>query len=429
MSFNNFTSSVKLNKIQTYNNVNNNANAVFKNTFYDDIEEINYNEYANINYDSINLNESIQKAIENGAMEEEKNWYDVPLTFLASAGNTVMGVAEGILEFGEDIFDAACWVSTISRSWVPLLVDVGTGIFTGDWNFSTTGAYFNEAASFIGRDLVDEGFDKLYQTQFFSSMEDNAGAAFKREGGVVYGIAKSTAYYATATAVSSVIPVNPALAKGLTFGVSKFGDAIEGGLKKVTTNEDGTKRQASAWDLARETIVAGAKGAVEGGIMAGATKIGATGKDIKDLSKSLGLGNDFIKFVDGVTNVKSVALKATKPLANELIGLINGEEFNVKEVLIDSAAVVASESFAIGMKSFNSKISIKSDPSTPNNAKIIEGNQLLENSETSTEGSNIISEFFKTTKSAVVEGVNKGIEKAEKEGVKAAIDGIVSIVD
>ena len=41
MSFNNFSSGIKLNNVKTYNNVSNTSNTTFKNTFYSDIEEVN----------------------------------------------------------------------------------------------------------------------------------------------------------------------------------------------------------------------------------------------------------------------------------------------------------------------------------------------------------------------------------------------------
>lgn len=50
MSFNDFSSSVKLDNIKTYNGVNTSSINTFKNPFYSDIKDIDYSQYEEIDY-------------------------------------------------------------------------------------------------------------------------------------------------------------------------------------------------------------------------------------------------------------------------------------------------------------------------------------------------------------------------------------------
>ena len=407
MSFNNFSSSVKLNNIKAYGGVNTTSNDAFKRQVYSDIEEIDYGSYEEVDYNSINLQAGIENAIEK---RNEKEWYeyvgdglewyiDKKIQGYCSLANTAMGFVEGVLEFGEDIVDAGAWIGTILTAKGPILADIGTGILTGDWDFSNTGAHFNKTASFVREEWVDTAFDYLYEEGPLKYVEDGAGKAFKRDGGFVYGISESAGKYAATIAVSTVIPGGPVLAKGLAFGVTKFGDAIEDGVQKVTTNEDGSAKEASVLDFARETLVAGAKGTVEGTVMAGATKLSGMG-----MVKS------------------SIGLKAIKPMANELIGVVNGEEFNVNEVLVDTAAVVVSEMVALKLKPYNPKVKFETNSSAP-----AATSQSIKSAGGFTSSNNDTKVFANSLKKAVAEGINKGIEKSEKETVKKGIDSLVSI--
>lgn len=416
MSFNSFGTAVKLKSVQTYDNINTKPKTVFKDQFYSSFKNQDYSQYEEIDYNSIDL----QKVTE--TPENYKEWYDIvteqykkskqkELSIYASMINTTIGFCEGILEFGEDIVDAACWISTISNTGPFLFADLATGIFTGEWDLSNTSAYWNWSTSIISTDLVGETFDYLYDKGPLKYVEDASYGAFKREGGVVYGISKSSGYYATACAVSSVIPgLNPATAKGLTFGMSKLGDSLESSFSKITTDDLGNKKQASLKELGKASAISIAKGVVEGGIMASA-------ESFKALSKAKAYSN-LIK------EAGTIGIKSFKPLANELVGIANGEDFNTKEVLIDTAAVIVSETVNIGYKKIL-------DISSQKLSNIKLGKSANTNITQSEASKNILKEMQNIQKYNFIKSFaselflsSKGSEKAMKETVKTAIDQV-----
>lgn len=405
MSFNNFSSSVKLGNIKSYSVKN--TNDTFKNSFYTNTENIDYTVYEDIDYNVIDL----QKGIEEALKEPAPELLDSIGSFFASAANTVMGFAEGILQFGEDILDAACWVGAVANSWPNLLYDLGSGIFTGDWDFSSTTQHLNTAAEFISVDLVDEAYDWLYEEGPFKAIEEASFPAFKRDGGVVYGISKSSGYYAAATVTSNLIApgVGPVMAKGLSFGVSKFGNSVESGLNDIKTNDDGTKREASLLEMAGVTATSAVKGTVEGGIMGGAEKLKLLGK-AKELS-------------DGKIFLEQTALKMTKPLASEVIELVEGDEFSWEDVAIETTAVAISETvnFGVGKLNTNIKSNLKSNSKAPSVSQ--ESVSAQENWQP-TSDSKSTSQFLDATKT----GLEKAGEKALKEGVKDRTRAIFATV-
>ena len=115
MSFNNFSSSVKLNNIKAYNSVNTNTNDAFKKQVYSDIEEIDYGSYEEIDYNSIDLQEGIENAIEK---RNEKEWYEV---VGATACVTVNSITSGILKLSEYADDGLTWLGGMAVSGVARL--------------------------------------------------------------------------------------------------------------------------------------------------------------------------------------------------------------------------------------------------------------------------------------------------------------------
>lgn len=138
MSFNNFSSSVKLGNIKSYSVKN--TNDTFKNSFYTNTENIDYTVYEDIDYNAINLEEGIEKA------QQLSDWD----AFWADAGATVatfaFSVVEGFINVGEGLIDGTIYsvaktlqVFGVDDKWAEDIIayDVSGELY--DWAVDATG--------------------------------------------------------------------------------------------------------------------------------------------------------------------------------------------------------------------------------------------------------------------------------------------------
>lgn len=153
------STAIKLNSVKSYNVKANNANNVFKNKFYSDskIDSDNYYKYEDIDYNKINLEESIEKA---KSLDQEE-WYESAFNVLKTIrdyGVTFQtSLTFGALELVENVGDALIMAGGAIASGVvsiwdedkALEIKESTGnVVAYDW----TEALYDEAIKFQGVD-------------------------------------------------------------------------------------------------------------------------------------------------------------------------------------------------------------------------------------------------------------------------------------
>ena len=209
------SSGIKLGNITTFNNTKNVASNVFKNKFYDDIEDIDYSKYEDVDYNVIDLEKGIKEAEKN----EKKGFWENIGHVLASTGATILvgftSLLSGIADVGESIVDGgAGLVATI-------------GDLCG---CDTTGI-----KEFVARDLVSEANNALYgEGGFLSGV--NKASYMKYDSAVAQGIrnvTKDVTKIAAATALSAVPGAGPFLVAGVGF-LDGYGEAAENTWKNGT---------------------------------------------------------------------------------------------------------------------------------------------------------------------------------------------------
>lgn len=203
MSFDNFVSSVKLNNIKTYNNINNTAVNTFQNTFYSDIKKIDYNKYEDIDYNQIDLEKGIEEAKEQA---DDQPWYKTIYDYTATIS---CSFSWGVLEVVENIGDGLIMLGSASLANYASVVDSIFGTDYADQIKETT-------SNMIAYDWTEAGYN-FQMKNLGVSEEISQGLAHTIAGGV----GTTTGYVAL-----SLIPGGAAVT-ATTGALSAAGSAAE----------------------------------------------------------------------------------------------------------------------------------------------------------------------------------------------------------
>ena len=216
MGFNNIGGTVKLNNIKTFNNAGS-KNNVFKTQFYDDVDKIDYaTPYTEINYNEVNIDanekdngltaQDVANLYAQSQMQQTQIEQEMYRQIACDAVNTFMGLAEGLMSFGEGIVDTGALIVGVGGTILTGITDIFVnGLIFGDWDFDATSSLWKDGIMpFVGTNYTDKTFSAIYETEFMQGIEADAHSVFKRDGGVVYEISKGVGYYTGMIALSTV---------------------------------------------------------------------------------------------------------------------------------------------------------------------------------------------------------------------------------
>ena len=277
MSFNNFSSGVKLNNIKAYSGVNTANNEAFKKQVYSDIEEIDYGSYEEIDYNAIDL----QKGIE--AEKNEKEWYEVAG---ATACVTATSIVSGVLKISEAASDGLTWLGGMAVSGVARLF--GQKKFAEKFEEMTMDE--------IARDKVGEMNEFFYEnTELGKAIND--ASALKYDSELAQGIQNVTTEAviiagATAATVVTGGAAAPLFAAGFVVGA---GQSAEKNYQDVENRD--------FWKDSAEIAVDGT---------------------IKGLS-TMAYGKAGATAVNGVKSLGKLGLSGAKEIGKQALGSISKE--------------------------------------------------------------------------------------------------------
>lgn len=467
--------------VNTFSNVGGNNKNTFKLTSYDDIGEIDYSQYApvqqNVDFSVAAGNLGFTKA----QLKEIYTWKDFTLDLIgfhekiqnfwtrtaATVGNLTVSLVEGLVSFAEAIVDCAALlvggVATIGTG----LWDLGVGIFTGNWDWSATGAMWKKGfMPFVGFDATSVAFDWVYEKTPMKQVNE-AAWEWGQRGGTAYSIGKGVGYYTGVIAVSAFTAGAAGVATSATTQVAGVavnttslftGGFMAAGKMAQSTQSGYNQLVASGEDITMGDIgtVLG-KSAVKGIIDGGTYIFGANVTSIPGVKNAMNTiinkipksSNEVVNKVVGDVVKKEIqaVAKSTKALTSETANWLMGEEFSWLDVAKDAGATFISENAAIAFGSIKTFASSASNTKVSTEAVMAE-NPLKDNSDlsklvsqaaatdtpakdSSTWLKNLIDNIKSTeTGKNIVQSVNKGsekgVEKMIKEVTKEVYEGVLS---
>lgn len=429
------STAIKLNSVKSYNVKANNANNVFKNKFYSDskIDSDNYYKYEDIDYNKINLEESIEKVVKyeektNKILNTINEFIEFRKKMFYSSINLALGFTKGIVSFAETLLKGCVVISGTINSLGTGLFDIGRGLFTGNWDFSETKSLWTkQIIPAISTDYTQKGFDYLYENGPLKYVNDNS-FGFAKTDGVLYGVSESVGYY-TGLVVATTLTCG---ATGVAAGTTAA-NLIQGGLmagatlgKETTKNFSKVQEQAAeegreiTWsEIGTSLGKSAGKAIIEGGIMATA---GAAGKS--DVIKNSKFASKVGKKLAG--DLVSTGIKATKPLISEVYtSAIDNKSIDWKKVGVDTAATIISEGVNIGIKGAKGNYRVPSNSVNSEVKKDIDS--LRQPNSTSSEGQKVQTDFNKNMQKSkfIVGTLKKSEEKAIKEISKKAVKEVL----
>lgn len=347
------SAAIKLNSVKSYNVKVNNSNNVFKNKFYSDskIDSDNYYKYEDIDYNKINLEESIEKA---KSLDQEE-WYESAFNVLKTIrdyGVTFQtSLTFGVLELVENVGDALIMAGGAVASGVvsiwdedkALEIKEGTGnVVAYDW----TEALYDKAIKFQG---VDQDIAHSWVHTAGSMVGTTAayialscvpgGAAVTATVGAVTAVGS-----ASEMALNSGANFDQAFTCGAVAGV--IGAASGGALNKVQTLAGGAKSvvQVSGYTALGSAV------AVTEPVINTTSQYLIYGKDIKDengkqiydgyfdyYNKSGGLLQTSIAAVVGGVSTGAKATQGYRKYKIEFDNYVNNNSIEVLEAIPDQS--------------------------------------------------------------------------------------------
>lgn len=221
MSFDNFSSSVKLNTFNVYKNVNTSFNNPFKNTFYSDVEQIDYSDYTQPNSDAINLQKGLDTPLEESSDSAKSAAWNKLLDIAETTGATAVtffaSAVEGIADVGESIVDGAVQVVGGIVSYIVKQFDEDAG-----------NAMQEDIQEFVSTDWTGKGYDAFVNAV---GIEEEIAYGFAHTAGNLVG---QVAGYA---AISMIPGAGPALTAAIG-GSAAAGSAAEAAYANGATFDE-----------------------------------------------------------------------------------------------------------------------------------------------------------------------------------------------
>ena len=298
MSFNSFSSAVKLNGIKTYNGVNKATNDSFKNQFYSDIKNIDYSQYEEIDYNVFDLEKGIEKAKEKAS---EQPWYKTAFDYTQTIRASFTW---GVLEVVENIGDG--------------LIMAGGAIAAG-----VVGIFDKEAAQ-----SIKDGTQNIVQYDWteagYQAEMKALGVSEEIANGMAHTIAGGAGTMAGYVALS-LIPGGAAVT-ATAGALSAAGSAADMAFKNGATYE--------------EALTVSAVSAVAGGISGGAlNKLGVAAKGAQSIGQVAGYAaaGAAVAMTEPVINSTAEYLTYGKDMVDE-----NGNKVyeNFGDYYVDSGGLV-----------------------------------------------------------------------------------------
>lgn len=300
----------------------------------------------------------------------------------ATVANLTVSLVEGITSFVEAIVDFVFLAAGAVKSINTAIIDLGKGIFTGDWSFSTTGALWKKVVMpVVGFDATGKLFDLAYENRlvgyamlgpaglFLKEIDNEAADWAKRKDGIGYKIGKGVGYVAGivvasiftagaagaagagtagisggATAVSSFITTGTStvsgtltlsVSSGIIAGTTKTAQSMQKGYNELSEEEK--QDDAALRKLGLSSVLSGA---VEGTTWALTMGKGLTSKMSNSSSKIVSkVGSAFANKATSA-NAKAI-MQATKAYATEGISMITDGEFDFESATIDAGVSAA----------------------------------------------------------------------------------------
>lgn len=194
----------------------------------------------------------------------------------------------------------------------------------------------------VATNFTDKTFDSLYSTSFMQGVDKNALGLAKRENengekGWLYSLGEGIGYYTgvalvtAATCGAGGVAISSTGVQASVMTTAAMGKNSQKNLNKAITKATEENREVSGKEIFNSLLLSSGASLIEGGTYyfagTGSTILKEKGK--KELSK-----------------IVSTGIKSTKPWTMELLNTLNGEEFSVEDALIDTGAIIISETLA-----------------------------------------------------------------------------------